>query len=67
MKAGEGKPEVAPAPQENKDDPIVYITKSGKKYHRGDCGYLRKSKIPIKLSEAKKKGYGACKGCKPPE
>ncbi|MCK4850866.1 MAG: thermonuclease family protein [Phycisphaerae bacterium] len=43
----------------------VYITKSGKKYHRGTCQFLAKSKIPISLSQAKKRGFTACKVCKP--
>lgn len=43
----------------------VYITKTGKKYHRGNCSYLRKSKIPISLSEARQ-GYGPCSKCNPP-
>jgi len=45
---------------------IVYITKTGKKYHRWDCRYLRKSSIPISLTEAKRRGYKPCKVCKPP-
>src|SRR5687767_9507619 len=44
----------------------VYITKTGAKYHKNDCGYLRSSKISINLSEAQDKGYGACSVCKPP-
>ena len=47
-------------------DIIVYITKTGKKYHRPDCPSLSKSKIPIKLSEAKARGYTPCQRCKPP-
>ncbi len=48
------------------DDPIVYITKSGKKYHTATCPYLRKSKIPIRLSEAVAEGYTPCSRCNPP-
>jgi len=44
----------------------VYITKTGKKYHRLGCRYLRKSCIPISLTEAKRRGYTPCKVCKPP-
>jgi endonuclease YncB( thermonuclease family) len=44
----------------------VYVTRTGAKYHRGSCRYLRKSKIPISLSEAKRR-YGACLVCKPPQ
>jgi len=42
----------------------VYVTRSGKKYHKGSCSYLRKSKIPMKLSEAKVR-YGPCSRCGP--
>jgi len=44
----------------------VYITKTGKKYHRGSCSYLRRSKIPISLKEACARGYTPCSRCKPP-
>jgi hypothetical protein len=47
-------------------DPTVYGTKTGEKYHLEKCSSLRKSKIAMKLSEAKAKGLGACKRCKPP-
>ena len=46
---------------------IVYITKSGTKYHLGTCSYLKGSKIAIKLKDAKAKGYTACSKCKPPK
>ena len=44
---------------------IVYITKTGEKYHRAGCRYLSQSSIPIQRSEAIKKGYTACSVCKP--
>lgn len=44
---------------------IVYITKTGEKYHRDGCQYLRKSQIEITLSEAKSLGYTPCSVCKP--
>jgi len=47
-------------------DTIVYITKTGKKYHTDGCQYLRKSKIPITLKEAKAKGYTPYSKCHPP-
>ena len=50
----------------NRNDPIVYVTRTGKCYHRGSCSYLRKSKIPIKLSEARKR-YRPCSRCRPPQ
>jgi competence protein ComEC len=51
---------------EKTTDSTVYITKSGKKYHRAGCKFLGKSSIPVKLSDAKKY-YQPCKHCKPPE
>ena len=30
----------------------VYVTRTGKKYHRETCMHLRKSKIPMKLDDA---------------
>ena len=42
----------------------VYVTKTGKKYHRSSCSFLRRSKIPISLAAAKL-GYGPCARCKP--
>ncbi|MEI0492030.1 Ada metal-binding domain-containing protein [Brachyspira intermedia] len=44
---------------------IVYITRTGEKYHLEHCSSLRRSKIKITLSEAIKKGYEPCKRCKP--
>ena len=41
----------------------VYITKTGSKYHRSGCSYLRQSKIAISLSSAKAQGYTACSRC----
>ena len=45
---------------------IVYITRTGSKYHRADCRYLRESSIVTTLKKARA-GYGPCKVCKPPE
>ena len=47
-----------------KDTDTAYITKYGKKYHRENCGYLYKSKIPIIVGDAKQKGYTPCSLCK---
>jgi len=46
---------------------IVYITKTGSKYHRNGCRYLSQSKISISLKDAKARGYTPCSVCKPPE
>lgn len=43
----------------------VYITRTGSKYHRTSCSYLRQSKIPIALKSAKSLGYTPCSRCKP--
>lgn len=43
----------------------VYVTEYGSKYHRGNCGHLRKSKQPIPLSRARS-AYGPCEHCNPP-
>jgi endonuclease YncB( thermonuclease family) len=43
----------------------VYVTKTGEKYHRDGCQYLRLSKIPIPLSQAQKT-HEPCSRCKPP-
>ncbi len=58
-KVEEKKPEVS-------EDSIVYITRTGKKYHTGDCRYLSKSKIPITIKEAIQRGYTPCSVCSPP-
>lgn len=50
----------------NYSGPTVYITKTGAKYHSGTCRCLSKSKIPISLKDAKKRGYDPCGICKPP-
>lgn len=43
----------------------VYITKTGEKYHRSNCRYLRYSRLEVKLSEARKNGYTPCSVCRP--
>lgn len=53
--------------EKEENDPYVYVTKHGKKYHRESCSYLRQSKIKIRLSEAKRRNYTACSRCKPPK
>ncbi len=43
----------------------VYVTNTGKRYHRENCRYLAKSKIPIKLKDALAQGYTPCHVCRP--
>ena len=46
------------------DDKVyVYVTKTGKKYHKDGCRYLNASKIKIRLGEAKGRGMTACSVC----
>ena len=61
-------PAQQPAPQKTTDTKTqtVYITKTGKKYHRDGCRYL-KSRIPISLKDAKANGYMPCSVCRPPQ
>jgi methylphosphotriester-DNA--protein-cysteine methyltransferase len=47
-------------------DTVVYITKSGKKYHTASCSSLSKSKIQTSLGSAVSRGYGPCSRCNPP-
>lgn len=58
-KKTEAEPEVKAADTTS----VVYITKSGKKYHSAGCSHLSKSKIEITLSDAQKKGYTPCSKC----
>lgn len=55
------KPTAAPV---SKDNYTVYITRTGSKYHRSGCSYL-KSKIAIEKKDAIAQGYTACSRCKP--
>lgn len=44
----------------------VFITKTGKKYHREGCEHLKKSSTAIALEDAKAKGLEPCQSCDPP-
>ena len=50
---------------DRKSEGQVYVTRTGKKYHRDGCRSLSKSKIAISLAEAKRT-YGPCGRCNPP-
>lgn len=45
------------------EEPLVYVTRTGEKYHSSSCGYLWASSIPKGLNVAKKAGYTACSRC----
>lgn len=47
-------------------DAVVFVTRTGEKYHLEGCGSLRRSRIPATLAEAKERGYEPCKLCDPP-
>lgn len=51
---------------ETENDITVYITKSGAKYHKSTCNYLKGGGIPKKLSEVKGT-HTPCSVCKPNE
>lgn len=51
--------------QKEPEDVIVYVTRTGAKYHRASCRSLRYSKIPMTLKEAAK-SYTPCRICDPP-
>jgi hypothetical protein len=42
---------------------IVYVTRSGKKYHEAGCSYLSESSIPITLEQAVQEGKEPCSRC----
>jgi len=50
-------------PRTEPEERTVYITRTGRKYHGRSCQYLRKSRIPISLKEARGQGYTACSRC----
>lgn len=41
----------------------VYVSAKGKKYHRKNCSYLKKSKTKITYSQARKNNYTKCSRC----
>lgn len=45
-------------------DSTIFVTKSGKKYHRNDCDFLRKSKIATTKADAIERGYTPCSKCR---
>ena len=61
--------EQQPSPQraEEPKAQTVYVTRTGKRYHRNGCRYLASSKIPMTLKDAKAQGYTPCKVCRPPQ
>jgi phosphatidylserine/phosphatidylglycerophosphate/cardiolipin synthase-like enzyme len=60
-------PAVPTTQQSPRSGVVVYVTKTGKKYHREGCAFLSKSSIPMDLATAKAKGYTPCSKCDPPQ
>lgn len=59
----------APVTDTTEEEPVevvVYVTKTGEKYHSDGCQYLSRSQIPISLADAKAGGYTPCSKCHPP-
>jgi methylphosphotriester-DNA--protein-cysteine methyltransferase len=50
---------------QSSDAQTVYITKTGKKYHRASCQYLKKSQYAIAIKEAVDREYTPCSVCEP--
>lgn len=46
---------------------VVYITRTGQRYHAADCEHLKKSKKAVTLKEAKQRGLTPCESCNPPQ
>jgi hypothetical protein len=47
------------------DETIVYVTKSGEKYHTAGCSYLTDSAMPVSLEQAVAEGKTPCSRCHP--
>ena len=41
----------------------VYVTESGKKFHKKNCSIVKEGKKGMEMSEAKKQGLEPCKVC----
>lgn len=59
--------QTAPARAEQQKEITVYITRTGKRYHRDRCRSLSRSRVPISLRDAKARGYTPCRVCHAPE
>lgn len=52
-----------PTTSEQTKECVVYITRTGHKYHKDWCRYLRQSKIAVSRSAAIQAGYTPCSVC----
>lgn len=55
------------SPPASEEKTLVYVTRTGKKYHLKDCRYVKNSRFTLTLREALEKGYEPCKVCHPPK
>lgn len=55
------------AADSSNSETMVYITATGKKYHRAGCRTLKKSDTEVTLDEAKSMGLSPCGICNPPQ
>ncbi|MBK9120746.1 MAG: thermonuclease family protein [Phycisphaerales bacterium] len=44
----------------------VLVTRSGRKYHRPECRYVKTGGVRMTLKEAREQGYAPCSACNPP-
>ena len=56
---------ITPTNNNINDNYTVFVTASGKKYHKATCHYLTDSQKAIKLYDAITEGYEPCSFCKP--
>ncbi len=62
-----GAPAAAPAaPAEANEATVVYLGKTGSRYHLKGCRYLKGAGKEITVGDAMKKGYAPCNVCKAP-
>lgn len=62
----QGEPTETELSEEAGEGITVYITKTGKRYHRDGCRYLAESRIPVLLEDLDTKKYTPCAVCHPP-
>jgi hypothetical protein len=64
-KAATAKPADAKASSAAAADDMVYVTPTGKKFHKQDCPSLKGAGTAMKRSEAEAKGLTPCSKCNP--
>ena len=65
LKETDSKYELESETASDTENYIVYITKTGSKYHKESCDSLSNSKIETTKQEAISQGYEPCKKCNP--